>query len=339
VLRISYSDIQLWQTCPRKYAYSKLLRKSRVGGEGRALGFGSAFHAAQEALWGWSGDPADPGRLQAASKAWSDAAVEHGLSFEDTLLGEVLLIGYAARWDDLRLSFHSTPLVETKVITPVLDPAGNPDPELELAAVFDVVSYDLDGSTVITEHKTTSSEVDPGAAYWGKLDLNLQASLYWIAATDSGRYVSHVQWDVIRAPMYKRGQATPIAEREYYKRPPKGSGFKPGDLKPGQRETDETADEFAQRIMDKVLADPNAYYGRMPLTRSDDELDRVRADLWQVGTQMRRSVEDGTFPRNLDGCRKFNVDCGFLPVCRGEASIDDPALYRIRPEKEEKVTF
>lgn len=672
-VRLSYSSISTFQLCPRKYAYSYIERKERIGGRSRPLGFGSAFHAAQEALWGWSGESTDPGRLSGARKAWADAAASEQLSFEDTLLGEVLLIGYAARWDDLRLSFHGTPLVECKVELPVLRPDGTPDPELVLVCVFDVVTYDADGSSVVVEHKcltgdaelfnqaeglyrtaqdlvgkpvilwtghawgaasvtigsvqpcvavglrsgrtlrvssnhpvltpagwapaggltvgcpvmhsgsgtsgdgvalsddqiawlgymlgdgtfpkgddrraqftkrpgpvlddfvivskwlgfqvacysspkrsaaavqcrgefplaletegfrsankrvpptlmgmdraqtrhflralwstdghfysshdhlyvgyssrsqllcsdvqrllhrlgietrlsncpvvykgakrdywqlrvvsreakrrmrelllgsakyvtlpavrdgvhcndsagldavvsvehlgdlqtysvevpgahtfelegvlthnTTKSDVSPGAAYWGRLDGNLQASIYWLAAADHGRDVQCVLWDVIRAPLFKRADATPLADREYYKRPPAGSGFKPGDLKPGQRTADETADEFAERIMSKVLAEPNAYFGRQELARSDDELDRVRMDLWAVGRQMVHAVRTGAFPRNLQSCNAFNEPCAYLPVCRGEATIDDPTLYRLRVREETKTPW
>lgn len=338
-IRLSYSSISTYQLCPRKYAYSYVERREGIGGRSRPLGFGSAFHAAQEALWGWSGESTDPGRLQGARKAWADAAATEQLSFEDTLLGEVLLIGYAARWDDLRLSFHGTPLVECKVELPVLRPDGTPDPELVLVCVFDVVTYDADGSSVVVEHKTTKSDVSPGSAYWGRLDGNLQASIYWLAAADHGRDVQCVLWDVIRAPLFKRADATPLADREYYKRPPAGSGFKPGDLKPGQRIADETADEFAERVMSKVLAEPNAYFGRQELARSDDELDRVRMDLWAVGRQMVHAVRTGAFPRNLQSCNAFNTPCDYLPVCKGEASIDDPQLYRLRVREEVKTPW
>lgn len=335
MLRLSYSSISDFQRCPRYYAHRHIDRRDRIGGGSRPLGFGRSFHKAQEALWGWAGEADDPARLQAATTAFSKEATLEGLSWEDHLLGEVLLIGYAARWDDLRLSFHGTPQPEVKVVGPVLNPSGTPEDGLEIAAVFDVVTTDVDGSTVLAEHKTTKSEIAPGAAYWGSLDLNLQASIYWIVATDAGHQVGHILWDAVRAPEWKRYEATPLDKREFYKRPPAGSTAKPGDPKPGVRLTDETADQFAERVMSKVLTDPNAFYGRQALYRSDDELARVRMDLWSVGKQMQHAVEVGAFPRNLQSCRAFNTECAYLPVCRGEADINDDRLYRLRVRRDE----
>lgn len=337
-MRISYSAISDWQRCPRYYAYRHVLKRVRLGSSGRALGFGRAGHKGQEALWGWDGDPADPGRLQAAVDAFLTAADEEKLSFEDRMLGQVLLIGYAARWDDLRLSYHMAPLVERRVTTPVLRPSGTPADDLEIVAVFDVVAYDTDGSTVPVEHKFTSSDISPGAAYWSRLDLNLQASIYWLVASDAGREPRVILWDAIRAPETKRLLATPRDKREFYKRATKradGSMAAVGDPKPGVRLVDETADELTQRMMDRVLANPLDYYGRGEVYRSEDELARVRADLWQVGRQMQQSVDGEYFPRNLDGCHKYGTVCPYLPVCKGEVTIDDDRVYTIR-EREEK---
>lgn len=344
-MRINYTAISDFQRCNRYYAYRHLERRVRLGYAGRALSFGRAGHKGQEALWGWTGDPDDPGRLQAALGAFGAAAAEESLSFEDTILGQILLIGYSARWDDLRLSYHMAPLVERKVTVPVLKPNGDPATDLEVTAVFDVIAYDLDGQTVPVEHKFTSTPIDPGAAYWGRLDLNLQASLYWIVATDAGRQVGHVLWDAIRAPQMKRYEATPLDKRELYKRATRrsdGSTAAVGDPKPGVRLDDETADQFTNRVMEKVSSEPAMYFGRQPLYRDESELDRVRADLWQVGRAMQTAVDEGNFPRNLDSCETIKrmrggIDCDYLPVCRGEADIEDERLYTIRVRERKPI--
>ena len=341
-VRISYSGLSDWARCNRYYYYRHILRTVRLGPAGRPLGFGRAGHKGQEALWSWAGDPDDPGRLQAAVTAFETAAEEEGLSFDDRILGQVLLIGYAARWDDLRLNYHMAPLVERKVVVPVLDPTGNPDPDMELVAVFDVVAYDLEGNTVPVEHKFTASPIEPGAAYWGRLDMNLQASIYWIVATDAGRQVGEILWDAIRAPQLTRWEATPSDKREFYKRATKradGTVAQPGDPKPGVRLEPESVEAFTERVMGKVLGAPAEFYGRQPLYRSDDELDRVRADVWQTGKQIQRAAEDGTYPRNLDACNKFNMPCPYLPVCKGEVEITDERIYQVRLREEKADPF
>jgi hypothetical protein len=290
---------------------------------GRALGFGIAFHEAQAALWE-GGDHA----LDKARTAWAVAAARETLSFEDTLLGEVLLLGYSLRWDDFRLNYQGAPLVERRVTVPVLDLQGNPDPELELVCVFDVVAMDEDGTTVPVEHKTTTSAIDPGSAYWTRLDNNLQASIYYVVAGDAGRPIKHILWDVIKAPRLERMLATPVERREFYVKPPKGKAA--GDPKPGTRLVDETADEFAVRVMDQILTDPGSYFQRQAIYRSDDEVARVRADIWMTGQAMLHAERTGAYPRNLDSCQKYGRPCPYLPVCTGQADIDDDRVYTIR---------
>lgn len=334
-IRLSYSAINDWQTCPRKYYYAWQERRVRVGQNDRSLGFGTAFHTAQEALWGWQGDREDPEKVRLAVSAWNKAAAEERLSWEDCLLGQILTIGYSIRYDDLGLFLQGAPLVEQRVVGPVLDLNGNPDPDLEVTAVFDLVAYDEAGNTVVVEHKTTKSPIDPAAAYWPRLDRNLQASLYYVIASDHGRQVNHVLWDVVKAPELKRMAATPPEKREFYVKAGKWGDV--GDPKPGTRLVDETAEEFASRIQELVLSNPNAFYARQPVMRSEEEQDRTRADLWMVGTNIKRAVSDGAFPRNPDACGKYNRDCPYIPVCWQGEDITDPKLYRIRARRDEKA--
>ena len=343
-LRLSTSSVTEFARCPRLFAHNHIDRRERWGATSRPLAFGRAGHKGQEALWRWEGAPADPGRLQAAVDAFQASADTEGLCPEDRILGQVLLLGYAARWDDLKLSFHTAPLVEQKVVVPVLDPAGQPDPDLVLVAVFDVVAYDEDGSTVPIEHKFTVSNIDPGGAYWGRLDLNLQASIQWIVATDAGRSVGHLLWDAIRAPQLRMYQATPLDKREFYKKAYKradGTVAQAGDPKPGIRLEDETMDAFTARVVASVLSTPAGFFGRKVVTRDEGELDRVRLDLWGWGQQMLRARETGAYPRNLDACETVKrmqggIECAYLPVCTGETTIDDDRVYQIRTRSQPK---
>lgn len=286
-------------------------------------------------MWTWQGEREDPARLRSAIEAWNGAALEGRLGYEDSLLGQVLLIGYSLRYDDMRLFFQGAPLVEQRVVGPVLDLAGNPDPDLEVTAVFDIVAYDQEGNTVVVEHKTTKSPIDPGAAYWPRLDLNLQASLYYVVASDHGRSVNHILWDVVKAPELKKLNATPIDKREFYVK--SGKWGEAGDPKPGTRLVDETAEQFATRVQELILSNPGAFYARQPVHRSEDEQARTRADLWMVGRQMVHAVENDCYPRNFDGCHKFNRECPYLPVCTGQADITDERMYQIRKRSDEKA--
>lgn len=323
-LRLSYSAISDYQTCPRKYYFRWVLQRSAIALAGRSLAFGRAFHEAQEAWWAGEGDGAL--RLIEAIKKWYEHADE--LTAEDRILGEVLLIGYAAYWSDEALRYQNIPLAERKVETPVLGPDGQPVPEQTGVAVFDVVAYNAQGQTVIIEHKTTRSDVSPGTRYWDRVELSLQADMYHLAAADLGRNVDHVLWDVVRVPDVSRLPATPVHLRETYQK--SGPWGKKGDFKRNVRLEPETLDEFQARLTQTILDNPEAYYGRKPLYRDQAALDRARADIWAVGQQIENSLRTGAFPRNTDSCNKYGVQCQYLPVCSGAADINDERLYQIR---------
>lgn len=331
-LRLSYSAISEFQLCQRKFYLNRVAGYRPVGPEPRPLAFGNAFHAGQQAWWAGRHND-DPGaRLAAAQAAFAQSAELSGLNLADQILGGLLLTGYGAIYADQGLMFHAQPVVEERVVAPVLNPQGRPDPDLEVVAVFDAVCYDEAGRTVVIEHKTTKSLLDDGSRYWERTDPNMQVSLYYIVAGDLGRTVGRFVWDAVRAPEYTLHTATPPEKREFYKR--SGTWGKVGDPKPGTRLSDESPDEFAENIRNAIFADPGAFFVRRDLTRTPDELERTRSDLWTVGQQMLRARDTGQYPRNPQSCNAFNTPCAFQPVCwRGE-SVENPRLYTIRPPRD-----
>jgi hypothetical protein len=136
----------------------------------------------------------------------------------------------------------------------------------------------------------------------------------------------------VRAPKLQRRKATPLDARKYYVR-----GERAGQIYDNQREADETHEEFAERFMNDVLAEPNKYFVRRVFTRTDDELFDARCDLWAYGRLMLTARGDAAksltpaAPRNLGACNEYPTNpCSFIPVCKGSASIDDPRLYAIK---------
>lgn len=337
-IRISVSAVQTWQLCNRKYYYNYMAERVRLGESNRPMHFGSAFHEAQAVWWSRHSDENEAERLIAARHKWEDEAGKYGLSADDKLLGNVLLTGYSVRWSDYGLLFQGQPIVEQKVELPLLDPNGNPDPDFVFVLVMDVRTFDETGRTVIIEHKTTGSKIDEGAAYWSRIQNNIQANSYYMAAEDNGHDVAYVLWDVIRAPELTRRSATPIEKREFYLRD--GKYGKKGDPKPGTYLTAETHGEFIERLTNLVLSDPRAFFAREQLTPSESEIHQTRADLWGVGQQIKQACDTGSFPRNRKSCMAFNKPCPYLPVCNDEADIDDPRLYTIKTKPvESKYSF
>lgn len=210
----------------------------------------------------------------------------------------------------------------------MLDPDGNPEPGMVLVAKLDEIGFELNGETVLVEHKTTTSDLY-SASFWSRFDNSLQVPIYFIAAHDVGRHIDRAIVDVIRAPKLNRLLATPIEKREFYKRASGSAAV--GDPKPGTRLRDESKDEFAVRVRDLILANPGAYYARKEYVFTEEQLCEARSDIWAVGKMMQMMVNREVVPpRNSDGCLRFNSLCGYHGFCYGNDDIHDTQLYSVR---------
>ena len=95
-----------------------------------------------------------------------------------------------------------------------------------------------------------------------------------------------------------------------------------------QRLEDETPEQFEARILEDIAADPAGYFGRAEVVRLEDEVVEAVQDIWQFGRMLRENDLRGFYPRNVDACIRFGRPCPFFGVCAGEASLDDPELFR-----------
>lgn len=320
-LRISYSSVQAFLRCPRYWYLRYVLGVSAVGEPPRAPAFGTAFHEALSELWTTHGS--DQVRLRAALTVWAASAT--GLTWEDNLIGQQLLVGYCVRYNDAGLKAVTLPISERKLELPLYDPEGNADPRLVFVAVMDKVCYDPDGNTVLIDHKTTTSDLQ-AEAFWGRFSRSSQITGYMLAADMCGRRPSSFIIDAIKAPNLRQRMATPPEKQEFYVRDSKHGSI--GDPKPGTRLEDESRAEFAARVADDIAGNPDKYYGRQVYTKTDLELKAAADDLWYVGQMMLHTVAVGAAPRNEDGCHKFNSVCEYIPACF-MGQLGSERLYRI----------
>jgi hypothetical protein len=81
-------------------------------------------------------------------------------------------------------------------------------------------------------------------------------------------------------------------------------------------------------VFEAVASDPNSYFLRAEVVRLEEEMREAMADVWQLGVSLRENMNAGRFPRNPDSCVSYGRTCQYFGVCSGEASLDDPALFR-----------
>ena len=154
-------------------------------------------------------------------------------------------------------------------------------------------------SLFLVEHKTTSDDISPGSPWWRRvISIDPQVTIYLNGLQASGLDCRGVVYDALRKPAHR----------------PSSKG--------------ETAEHYERRVCDAIAKDPERYYQRSGPVRLHEERSESGFDVWQTAAQIRESKRLGMWPRNPDSCLQWNRACDYLPVCTGEAEIDDPFLYR-----------
>lgn len=344
------SRLRVLRTCLRAHYYRYGLELAGV--ETDSMRFGTVSHRALEYWYIAWRDGAD--RLPAAL-AQIDAA---DVSDVDRIRLRTLVTAYEARWG-------SQPWEVLGVEVEFRFMLG----DHVIAGKIDAIIRDVTNNTVwVVEHKTTSTDAAPGSAYWERLALDSQVSIYIDGAAMLGYEVAGCIYDVIRRPRIDRLPATPVESRRYTlgkgcKACGGSAGGKRGvvrgrgtyevvgpaagqrienpcadcnatgwteepKLYEKQRAEDEPLDAFAERLIETIADAPDDYLIRGQVVRLDDELPAMRQDVIDAI----ELAERGLTPRNPEACLRYGRLCDYFPICAGRSSVDDHPRARAHAE-------
>jgi hypothetical protein len=302
----------------------KGLRKSA------ALKFGSLFHRGLNAWWSSKLD-----RFDAALVAMR----EHLDGKEETdafemVKAETLIAGYTARWSGETLE---TIAVEKQFRQDIMHDPGYGEPfdiGYAIAGSIDAIVSDASGVHNV-EHKTTSQDISAGAAYWSnRVTLDPQVSTYEAAAREMGYDIRDTIYDVIRKPEMQPLKATPEEQRKYTK--PTKSEPVPR-LYANQRETDESLEEYRDRLTKDIVARPDWYFQRMTIVRLERDTEEHHSDVKQTAAAIRFATENDAWPRSPNACERFRRLCEYHPVCSGQTTIDDGTHFETKSRQHEEL--
>ena len=339
------SGYRCFHACERLYQY-KYEQGIRPRKKAASLTFGTLVHVALEAWWkahqrGW-GNTA----LEKARVALYEARPEN---FDPYVFAAIdaLIVGYDLMWGR-----HMSAIVVIAVEAEYRGPLHNPRTGVVAdgfvsGGKIDIL-FSVNGTVYGMEHKTTSADISPGSAYWIGLRMDPQLSAYFDGAEFLGHELDSFFYDVIKKPTIKPYKAT--AEIKYTKGRKCGTRTKPceGDAceqcggsrwkeparpRKGQRTADETVEEYRERLITEIGADPDKYYHRQRVVRLEDELDESRLDFWY--TALRIGVFENTHkPRNMQACHRYGSTCAFWGVCTGSETLDSDKFERTGPHPE-----
>lgn len=313
---LTSSRVKSFRACPRKHHFEYVLGVRPVQ-TSHALAFGTLLHTALEAYWTARRPGATKAPLQAAIATLADDADPY-----DRARLEAMLAGYSVAWDTFECEVLA---VEAEFRLPLINPiTRHPSRTWQLGGKLDLVLRLPDGRIAVVDHKSTSEGIEAGSQYRRRLTMDGQLSMYWHGCEALGWPVDLAIWDVLRKPSIKPSRATPEADRKY---------TKTGALYAAQRLADETPDEYRDRCVEAILADPGRNYARVEVTRLEAERDQHSVNVWHLAVAMReaRAFGDGVY--NPDACLRYGSPCPYLDVCEGTAALDDPTRYRrVDPE-------
>jgi hypothetical protein len=185
---------------------------------------------------------------------------------------------------------------------------GRATPTWRLAGKIDRIVKLADGRIALKEYKTTSRDFAPGADYWLRLQLDMQLSLYLVAARELGYDVTTILYDVTRRPALRPLKATPLDARKF---------TKDGALYKTQRDRDETPAEYSFRCTSALVEDPVRSFARIEIARTDADLAEAQAETWIQQLNIREAQRSGRWYRNPEACvSATGQKCDFLPVCQ-----------------------
>jgi hypothetical protein len=283
---LTNSEVTTFSRCERLWHYT--YEQRRVGFERpEVLNRGTRIHDSLAAWWSFD-------RAGVEGVAWPHPF--------DVLEG-VMMCGYHASYNN-----HSFTHVQTNV--PFIVRIGFVD----MVGEVDALAVDADGQQVIIEHKSTSHDIAPGSAWWReRITCDTQPTVYSAAFPGA-----KVMYDVLHVPDMSPLKATP-ADKRRYTRPSK---YEAARLYAGQRERDETDDEYMTRVLSDMAERPEKYFQRAYVVRMETDLEAYAEDLYAVTDRM-HGLSSSHRPRNAKACHAYGRPCEFLAACWQGKSIED----------------
>lgn len=177
----------------------------------------------------------------------------------------------------------------------------------------------------VREHKTTLQDITPTSDYWKRLRIDSQISIYCIAAKAIGHDIHGVQYDVIRKPRIRPSQV-PLLDDDGVKQVVDAAGNRvyKADGKPRLSADSklgytlltrmETPEEYGDRITEDIGHNPESYFARQEVGRTEQNLIDAELEIYQWAKMLREAEKLNRWPRNDKACIGFGK-CPYFDIC------------------------
>lgn len=340
---LTVSEIRTYRCCPREHHYRYNLGYRSVE-RASALRFGSLIHVGQEAWWAASGD-----RWENTESAMAQAATDPKCTVDSHEYHRAveLMRAYHLRWAG---ESWEVVAVEQQFDCPLINPeTGYPSKVWRLAGVIDLLLRDPEQRHWIAEHKSSSADISAGSDYWKLLQLDNQVSTYFVGARSLGHDVIGCLYDVLGKPAIKPSQIPIIEDGAKVVLDHEGKRVRTKDGKKWRETADSTQgyvlqtrpelpEEYGLRVRETIASEPYRYLVRGTVVRLEQEEQDAMWDTWTTAHQIHEGNKARQWPRNTNGCKRWNRMCDYWEVCTGTASLEDETKYTLLADPHEELS-
>lgn len=309
---LTTSSTRCYAECPQKFYIRYELGYLPLGENAAALTLGTRWHRVMDAYWA----NLDGDAFEAAFQVLNELVDPKDSPYEFVYL-HAMLLGYHARWGSERYEVVGQ---ETEFCVPIRNPeTGRASQRFVLAGATDKLVRREDGAVIYVDHKTSGEDLGGDSKYWKKLVLDPQASNYGLALRELGLDIVDCIYDVAGKPRHKPLKATPIESRKY---------TKTGALYANQRADDEAPGEYFERLVQEISSNPEKFYQRGGVPRTEDQLHQAALDLWGIALAIGEARNTNFWPRRPSSCFQQYGECAYWGVCTGTERLEDPSRFQ-----------
>lgn len=319
ITKLTTSQVKCFKTCRKRYQleYVECLKPIETP---KALEIGTLYHAGLEMLL--SGVPFDVIEVNLMDKQ-RDNAARMGIDFDP--LNAYIAIEMCRAWNR-ESGWQNWQIISVEKSFEVSTGYA----KRMLGKIDGLVIRPETGKPYLIEHKSTSQWGQDGSDYLHNLLWDEQSTNYLYAhqrmlddGTITGEPVEGIFYDIIEKPTIKPYLATPFDKRKY---------TKDGRLYAGQHESDESAEEFKERVREWYESKNRVHTAF--IYRTPEDISAQIADFNLTIKDIVSAEREGTFYRNPEACKI--LPCPYRSKCLDNMP-DTDCLFVKKASKNEEL--
>lgn len=309
----TYSFWRKFLDCRMKAKFRQFDKLKPLTSDDNNLTFGTLIHNCLE-IWHKTGNQK---MVNTFIEEWYfEATAKHPENTKNktnTMKAKAMMKGYVNRWKSDMNQFDTIHL-EIPFLGDIINPrTGRPSKKVAFAGKIDgIIMQKINGKHYILEHKTTSSIT---SGYIDMLKMDRQSMLYSLAASDYLNIpIAGVLYNVLEKVSLKQKEGE--TKEEYQIRYAEACAKAKTGKSSAKRKMPETDEKYQERLYE-AYDNPEKFY-REELHFSEEQLHKMRQDLWQWVQELLLVKRNNTWYDNPSHCFDYQQPCEYWAICSSQ---------------------